>query len=231
MHVIINDKTCKASIGQTLSKAARLNHSHVGYLCGGHGVCQTCYVTVEKGEECLSPVDDVEKAFLSPRQLAMGGRMACRARIVRDGTIKALSRPEEVRRMLGGNPLPLFSYGAAMGSDFAHRIVPGIGNIAGRIIKGEIINEDELGDLKDSVDGLVGLALETLPEHLPFKDQLMEAVHRLPAELSPPRLPVDIPLRLTAGLPLPLWSENPRKKAKQAVEIKYTSPKTGNPDQ
>ncbi|NTW11606.1 MAG: 2Fe-2S iron-sulfur cluster binding domain-containing protein, partial [Chlorobiaceae bacterium] len=65
MTLFINDQACAASTGQTIGKAARLNHSHVGYVCGGHGVCQACYVTVQEGAECLSSLSEIEKAFLS----------------------------------------------------------------------------------------------------------------------------------------------------------------------
>lgn len=63
MNLFINDLPCTALTGQTVGKAARLNHSHVGYVCAGHGVCQACYVTVQEGRECLSPLSEIEKAF------------------------------------------------------------------------------------------------------------------------------------------------------------------------
>jgi chlorosome envelope protein I len=219
MNVIINDKTCTSSIGQTLLKAARINHSHVGYLCGGHGVCQTCFVIVLEGSEYLSPVNEVEKTFLSPHQINIGGRMACRATIAEEGTIKVLSRPEEVRRMLFSNPLPLFSYGAEMGSSFARHVIPGIGNIVGRIVTGEIVNENELEDFKESVDGLIGLAVETLPEYLPFKEQVMGIVSMLPVQL-PAQIPLPVPFRLP--LQLPFLKQDPRKIDKKPIQIKFT---------
>ena len=183
MNVIINDKSCVSSVGQTLGKAARLNHSHVGYICGGHGVCQACYVTVQEGADSLAPLTDVEKAFLSPRQIAGGGRMACQATIVTEGTVKVLSRPEEVRRMLFSNPLALFSYGAAMGRDTLQQIIPGISNLIGRIVRGEMESKEALGDFIESVSGAFGLAVETLPNYLPFKDQIKGFVENLPIQL------------------------------------------------
>ena len=183
MNVIINDKICASSVGQTLGKSARLNHSHVGYICGGHGVCQASYVTVQEGVDCLAPLTDVEKAFLSPRPIAGGGRMACQATIAKEGTVKALSRPEEVRRMLFTNPLALFTYGAEMGRDTLQQIVPGISNLIGRIVKGEMDSKNAIGDLMESVSGAFGLVFETLPEYLPFKEQIRSLVGNLPVQL------------------------------------------------
>ncbi|WP_449258659.1 2Fe-2S iron-sulfur cluster-binding protein [Chlorobium limicola] len=218
MNVIINDKTCVSSVGQTLLKAARINHSHVGYVCGGHGVCQTCFVIVLEGSECLSPLNDVEKTFLSPHQIRLGGRMACRAVIAKEGTIRILSRPEEVRRMFLSNPMPLFSYGAEMGSNFARQVIPGIGNIMSRIVTGEIVNENELEDLKESVDGLIGLAVETLPEYLPFKEQVMGIVSKLPVQL-PSQIQLPLPFQLPVKIPF--LQETTRKNTQKPVPIRY----------
>lgn len=138
MNLIVNDLPCTATIGQTLGRAAWLNHSHVGCVCAGRGICQTCYVTVLEGNDCLSPLSEVEKAFLSERQIQSGGRLACQTRLERDGTISILSRPEEVQRLLLHNLTGLFAYGATMGKDTASQIVPGIQNLAGRISRGEV---------------------------------------------------------------------------------------------
>lgn len=195
MNLIINDKSCSTAVGQTVGKAARMNHSHVGYICGGHGLCQACYVTVQEGADCLAPLTDVEQAFLSPRQIAAGGRMACQATIAREGTVKVLSRPEEVRRTLFGNPLELFAYGAQMGQDTVRQIVPGIQNLVGRIARGEMGGKEALGDLMESVSGAFGLAVETLPQMIPFREQVMGIVSNLPVQL-PFKLPFELPFQL-----------------------------------
>jgi chlorosome envelope protein I len=198
MNLFINDLACAASPGQTLGKAARLNHSHVGYVCGGHGVCQACYVTVQEGGECLSPLSDIEKAFLSDRQIHSGGRLACQAKIEKDGTIRVLSRPEEVRRLLFSNPLGLFAYGATMGQDTASRIGPGIANLAGRIVRREIGTPNSLGDLLESAGAAFQLAATTLPQMIPFREQAMGLLSMLPSlplpSLPLPSLPVPINL-------------------------------------
>jgi len=210
MNVIINDKICASSVGQTLGKSARLNHSHVGYICGGHGVCQACYVTVQEGADCLAPLTDIEKAFLSPRQIAGGGRMACQATIAKEGTVKVLSRPEEIRRMLFSNPPALFSYGAEMGRDTVQQIVPGIGNLIGRIVKGEMGGKEALGDFMESARGAFGLAIETLPNYLPFKEQVKEIVGKLPIQLP---------------FQLPFTTQKPTESGFERVKITLAAPK------
>jgi chlorosome envelope protein I len=185
MNLIINDKTTQSSVGQTVGKAARLNHSHVGYVCGGHGLCQACYVTVQEGAECLAPLTDVEKAFLSPRQIAAGGRMACQATIATEGTVKVLSRPEEVRRIVFSNPFGLIAYAADMGKDTAQQIVPGVQNLIGRIQRGEVGGKEALGDMMESIQGAAGLVIEAIQQGpmalpIPFKEQIADVISKLP---------------------------------------------------
>lgn len=138
MELIVNDKSCVAKPGQTLGQVAWRNMTHVGCVCAGRGICQTCYVTVQEGADCLSAFSDVEEAFLSPRQKSDGGRLACKAVIEREGRIRILSRPEEVRRILFADPAGLFAYGATMGQDTAASIVSGVQNLVGRIAKGAV---------------------------------------------------------------------------------------------
>lgn len=195
MNLTINDLSCQAVPGQTLGKVARLNHSHVGYVCGGHGVCQACYVTVQEGGECLSPLTEIENAFLSERQIQSGGRLACQATIEKEGTLKLLSRPEEVRRMLFGNPLALFAYGAVMGRDVAAKIVPGVQNLAGRIARGEMNGKELPGDLLESVGAALQLVLTSASQMIPFREQLIALFEvplsgQLPVTVEPVMLKV-----------------------------------------
>jgi chlorosome envelope protein I len=183
MNLIINDKPAEAVVGQTIGKAARLNHSHVGYVCGGHGICQACYVTVLDGAGSLDSLTDVEKAFLSPRQIAAGGRLACQATIAKDGTIKVLSRPEEVRRLLFSNPLGLLAFGARIGQDAAQQIGPGITNVVGRIQRGEMGGREALGDIRESAGAVVKLIVESVPQVIPFREQLAGLVGNLPVQM------------------------------------------------
>ena len=138
MNLIINDVACNASVGQTLGNAAWKNHSHLGAVCGGRGVCQTCYVTVLEGAECLSPMTEVEQAFLSPRQKQSGGRLACQTRIEKDGAIRLLSRPTEVQRLVLNDWAGFMAFNATMIQDSASQIASGMQNLVGRILKGEV---------------------------------------------------------------------------------------------
>jgi chlorosome envelope protein I len=186
MNLFINDLACEASPGQTLGKVARLNHSHVGYVCGGHGVCQACYVTVQEGSECLSPLSEIENAFLSERQIMSGGRLACQATIEKEGTLKVLSRPEEVRRLLLGNPLALFSYGAVMGRDVALKIVPGVQNLAGRIARCEMNGKDFPGDILEAVGAALQLVVTAATQMIPFREQITGIFGLFPSSIPLP---------------------------------------------
>ncbi|MCF8216394.1 MAG: DUF4332 domain-containing protein [Chlorobium sp.] len=183
MNLFINDLPCEATVGQTLGKAARLNHSHVGYVCGGHGICQACYVTVEEGIDQLSALSDIEKAFLSPRQIAAGGRLACQATITGEGAIRVLSRPEQVKRLLFSDPAGLFAYGAEMGQDVAARIIPGVSNLAGRIGRGELGGSGALGDVFESAGAALRLVLSEGPKMLPLREQLIALLAALPVKV------------------------------------------------
>jgi len=210
MNLLINDLACEAAAGQTLGKAARLNHSHVGYVCGGHGICQACYVTVQEGNELLSPLSEIEKAFLSPRQIAVGGRLACQATIVGDGTIRVLSRPEQAKRLLLSDPAALFSYGAEMDRDVASQIVPGFSNLAGRILRGELAGPGAFGDLLESAGAAVQLVFAEGPKMIPFREQLIALLGMLPVKIpflalpQPAAKPEMISLTVSTKAPEPL---------------------------
>ena len=115
MNITINSRTCEASTGDRLLDIASANHAHIGYFCGGNGICQTCYVTVLEGAELLSPLTETEKAMLSDRLIGEGTRMTCLATIEKPGTIRILSAVEEVKQMSETAPYLLPAYSAKMG--------------------------------------------------------------------------------------------------------------------
>lgn len=172
MHIIINDKPCQSSVGEKLSRVAQENKAHVGYVCAGLGICQTCYVTVFEGGECLSSLSDVEKAFLSEKQIDEGARLACQATIEKEGKIRVLSRPEEVRRMILSNPLSLFSYSVEMGKAAAERFGPGVTNVIGRIQKGEMQGQAALDEALSGMGSALQSSLDAARESIPFKEQV-----------------------------------------------------------
>jgi chlorosome envelope protein X len=115
MTVVINSKSYEAKAGERLIDVARVNHAHIGYFCGGNSICQTCYVTVLKGAELLSPISDTELAMLSDRLISEGTRMACLTTVEKTGTIEIRSVVEEVKEMFESNPLQLAGYAGKMG--------------------------------------------------------------------------------------------------------------------
>ncbi|NTV04973.1 MAG: (2Fe-2S)-binding protein [Chlorobiaceae bacterium] len=117
MNISINNNLYEANKGDRLLDIARSNHAHIGYFCGGNGICQTCYVKVIEGSELLSPLSEEEKALLSDNLIVEGTRMACMATVEKPGTIKVISAVEEVKHMFETNPLQLAGYAAKMGRE------------------------------------------------------------------------------------------------------------------
>ena len=117
MNITINNHQYEANKGDRLLDIARLNHDHIGYFCGGNGICQTCYVRVLEGNELLSPLSEEEHALLSDNLLSEGTRMACMATVEKPGTIRIISAVEEVKEMLETHPLQLVGYAAKMGTE------------------------------------------------------------------------------------------------------------------
>jgi ferredoxin len=95
----MNGQTYEAFVDESLLAVARKNKAHIGYACGGNGLCQTCEVIVESGMDALSPMNDVEKAWLTAEKQKNGHRLACQCQIVADKPIKVLTRAEKARQV------------------------------------------------------------------------------------------------------------------------------------
>ena len=115
MRISINNHAYEVQKGERLLDIARSNHEHIGYFCGGNSICQTCYVKVLEGSECLSALSDEEKALLSERLINEGTRMACLTTVEKEGDIRVVSLVEEIKRSFETNPLQLTEYAAKMG--------------------------------------------------------------------------------------------------------------------
>ena len=115
MQITINNNKYEANVGDRLLDIARSNHEHIGYFCGGNGICQTCYVKVLEGSELLSSLTEEEKAILSVNLINEGTRMACLATVEKEGTIRFVSAVEEIKEMFKTNPVALGGYAAKMG--------------------------------------------------------------------------------------------------------------------
>lgn len=210
MDIIINDRLTSVVQGQTLIKAGQHGKSHMGYVCGGNGICQTCYVRVLEGGETLSPLNDIERAFLSERQIAAGGRLGCQATVEREGRLRVITRPEEMARMLF-NPFAFVPFAAAMGVDTAMKIVPGVSNVVGRVSRGEIKRGGEaMNELMEAAGACVQLAVDRIGSIIPFREQLAGIISSLPL----PALP---------ALPALPFMPQPQEK-RELVSVKVSAP-------
>lgn len=97
--VEINGQTYDAIVDESLLAVARKHKAHIGYACGGNGLCQTCEVIIESGMEALSPMNDVEKAWLTAEKQKNGHRLACQCTFVADKPVKLVTRAEKARQV------------------------------------------------------------------------------------------------------------------------------------
>jgi uncharacterized 2Fe-2S/4Fe-4S cluster protein (DUF4445 family) len=74
-------KTVRVPAGTLLGDAVAKTELPLEQPCAGRGTCGACKVLVESGAE---PPDPLEQENLSPGELALGTRLACRARIQQD---------------------------------------------------------------------------------------------------------------------------------------------------
>lgn len=88
--------------GTSLLDAARVLGVDLDSVCGGHGICGRCQITVSSGDfakfgissraDHLSPFGAAEKQYAEKRELAEGRRLGCHSRILGDLVIDV---PEE----------------------------------------------------------------------------------------------------------------------------------------
>lgn len=163
MFVHINDEKYEANTGERLIDIARKNHTHIGYFCGGNGICQTCYVKVLEGMDLLSPLNDREKAMLSNELVNEGTRVACLATLDKLGTVKLLTAVEEVKRTFDDKPLDLIPYQAKMGWESLIKFPETIAMQAQRFSEGKLDTWQLVTDIAEAVAGaleLIGMAVQ-----------------------------------------------------------------------
>ena len=169
MIISINDKPCEGHVGEVLLKVAQLNKSHIGCICGGNGICQSCFVYVKEGSECLSSPGLEEKAFISDMLFREGGRLACRSVIVKEGTIKVLSRAEYLRRIVLGFKVPeLITYAETIGYNVTNKLPDGAGTLFNRVKAGTVSPGDSLKKIGSGLAYGSLLASTTFMETFPF---------------------------------------------------------------
>jgi ferredoxin len=122
--VEINDEVMEATLGERLLNVARRNAAHIGFGCDGNGLCTMCECRILSGADQLNPPTEAERTWLPPSRLAEGYRLGCQSSLRGNGTVRALTRAEELRRQLNGvfNPAP--------GSDSADSLSQFLGNFA-----------------------------------------------------------------------------------------------------
>ncbi|NNJ11659.1 (2Fe-2S)-binding protein [Chloroflexales bacterium ZM16-3] len=131
--VVVNGVTMEAKVGERLIDVARRNGAHIGFVCNGAGICQTCQCQVLSGAENLSPVNVSEQAWLTESRLSEGHRLACKTAIRGAGTVEVRTKAEDLRRQViavinppaDSNPVaqlgPLVQYVVRMATDEVSR--------------------------------------------------------------------------------------------------------------
>jgi len=169
MIIFINDKPCEAKVGDKLLGVAQLHKSHIGYICGGNGFCQSCFVYVKEGAECLSAPSAAEKAFISDKLFNEGGRLACQSTIVKEGTIRLLSRAEYLRRLVFGLNIPGFvTYAQTIGYNVITKLPDGSANLVGRVRSGEVNAGDSLAKIGQGLAHASLFVVSSFMETFPF---------------------------------------------------------------
>ncbi|HHE33165.1 MAG TPA: 2Fe-2S iron-sulfur cluster binding domain-containing protein [Chlorobaculum parvum] len=169
MNIYINDKPCKAEVGDLLLNAAKNNKAHIGYICGGNAICQSCFVYVLEGADCLSKPGEDEKAFISDKLFDEGGRLACRTTIAKEGTIHVLTRAEKLRRTVLGLNVPEFiTYAQTIGYNVTNKLPSGVSNIVSRVQSGRLNPADSLKKIAAGLGPASLLVASNFIETFPF---------------------------------------------------------------
>jgi len=71
-------KTVTVETGSLVGEAIATSGLPLEQPCAGRGTCGKCKILVETG---VAPPDDIEKSHLTPGELALDNRLACRARV------------------------------------------------------------------------------------------------------------------------------------------------------
>lgn len=168
MIIYINDKPCEVAAGDLLLQAAQRHNAHIGCICGGNGICQSCFVYVKEGAELLSPPSDEEKAFISDKLFQEGGRLACQTIITGEGTIRVLTRAENLRRIVIGLNVPGFiTYAQTIGFNVVTKLPGGAANLVSRVREGKLNPLDSIGKIAGGLQYGAGLAVHTVMEAIP----------------------------------------------------------------
>lgn len=78
------ERSLEVPAGTLLGEAIAATDLPLEQPCAGRGTCGKCKVLVETG---ISPPDEIEKRHLTPGELALNNRLACRARVESDARV------------------------------------------------------------------------------------------------------------------------------------------------
>lgn len=84
------DKAILAKKDQTILQISLENHIPHVHACGGNGKCSTCRVIIYKGEENLSPPNEIEIKLSQKKGFGKKIRLACQTKVYGNVTLKRL---------------------------------------------------------------------------------------------------------------------------------------------
>ncbi|NNJ09620.1 (2Fe-2S)-binding protein [Chloroflexales bacterium ZM16-3] len=100
IKVEINDEVMDAQLGERVLAVARRNASHIGFYCDGNGLCTMCECKVLSGADQLNEPTETEHTWLTEERMAEGYRLGCQMSLRGAGSVRVLTRAEEMRRQL-----------------------------------------------------------------------------------------------------------------------------------
>src|SRR5262245_39571216 len=87
-----------AVIGSYLIDAARRMGIVIEANCGRMGLCDSCAVKINGGKDCLSDLTKAETEQLSAERRKQNDRLACQAKIVKEGEIVIMTHEKKDER-------------------------------------------------------------------------------------------------------------------------------------
>ncbi len=115
--LIINDEIVEYEPGERILTVARRNAAHIGFVCNGQAICQTCRTRILEGSEHVSAPNAAERSLIPAPRLALGYRLACQATLTGPGPVSTMTRAEELRRqaLAVATPPPGTTAGRSLG--------------------------------------------------------------------------------------------------------------------
>jgi ferredoxin len=205
-RIIINNKAVSADTGENLLDLAKLQPAHIGFVCGGNGLCGTCEIKVLQGAENLTKPTRVEREWLNAQRIEEGYRLACQTMVKGEGTVQILTRAEEVRQEFtaifnppkGKNPL----------------------TAAGDFIS-DVANPNQLAQFANGVissTGRVGIRKMLFPWNKPLQF-LQDTGRVIQAQITPPvAAPKSKPVKVNTSTKIAI-EKAPAKPADEGTQL------------